>query len=439
MGTKTLGIMGKGRAIHNFFTCLRDDSLEGLFDYKKSDSKNGKDSEREIERDNLAHYIAPSRKIFFDMVEKVVFYNYGYTTDDDFKRGWLTELEENLSSVHFEVQSDFKRFMVCSDAVVDATGGYISWRDTKKKFSLCEYAKGLAAKGKSDVKLNVKEDWNLYEQGGVGGRKLMSEEEFLREWDFSHRLIARIGEVDRHLHTHLDEGIRSESSESGYSLIGFRMYVEFPFIVSTMIERGKKLQSMAEKGMRLPTYVLLANEMCMLANVLAGNCPTMAKKIVACTGYDLYRLEKVLNEEYASLKEQAGFPQIHLAVSLKGFHDTQGTIPVIYPQREEDREMFEKIFDMMEYRKAYDFLHKETGNYYPNHISDAKNSDMQTAAYLLKTVVPALQSVGRALLVFPGYDERPLNNGYFQQRDDTGKGLFLVGDQRFRNGKVVGA
>ena len=57
---------------------------------------------------------------------------------------------------------------------------------------------------------------------------------------------------------------------------------------------------------------------------------------------------------------------------------------------------------------------------------------------LLKTIVPALQSRGRALSLFPGKEERALCNGVYQKLSEDGGGLFLVGDSRFRNGKVWG-
>jgi len=298
---------------------------------------------------------------------------------------------------------------------------------------LSAYAWDLVEFGKSGVNFSAENDYEFYlnelwlkkfEEYTPEGRKVTGFTEFKKNWNVSLKVLEVVNGVHRLLP------------------IGQRTLTLFPFMVPMLLERGKLFAEAVEleqkKGKKvLPTYITIVNEPCLAATVVTLLCPQMKEYTVGCTGYDVIRLEDCLNDTYAVEKRKAGLEDFTLCVTLRGFHDKEVMIPVIYPLREEDHEKFDRVFNKIDYVKAYTFMKELVGNYFFTH-TDKNMTSSQVDEALLKTIVPALQSRGRALSLFPGKEERALCNGVYQKLSEDGGGLFLVGDSRFRNGKVCG-
>jgi len=420
MATNTLGIIGKGHLVANFFDYL------------------------------VNSYGEKNTQIFFEGVHRILFLNHGYETTHFFKQSkGYQRLESTLSAINginknisLDVVDSFKSLVINSDVVLDAAGGYISRHDQKggeNLYSLFRFghAKSVAQNGETP---SLIDDYKVYSNRFLDtervdkGRVVMTRNEFEEQWNLSLHIIEAVAKVDELLRTDLSTGIVENSSRSA---IGFRMYTEFPFTASMMRERGQQMQRIISSGYAdLPTYLIVVNEPCMAANLFTAQCPSIALRTVACTGFDRERLEHVLNDEYALLKEQKGYKDYTLMVSLGGFHDTEMMIPLILPQQGDSEKVLAKIFDGLNYDLAYEFLKRETGAYYINPNHDTKLSDEQVSRHLVRTISSALQSRGKTLSIYPSLIERSLSNGYYHDVVEGDRGMFLVGDHRFMNGRV---
>ena len=418
MTKKTLGFIGKGGVVSHFFSYLESNFEQG--------------------------------RGLFDEVDKILFYNYGYETGDSFKAsGSYKTITQNIGQLARTTQwnvsvdvagspRDITDFFSSCDVIVDAGESFIpdmekGRRRSTRKEGLSAYAWDLFEFGKSGVNFSVESDYYFYLQElgltkfqdyTAEGRKVTDFAKFKKNWDVSLDVLKVVSEVHRLLP------------------IGQRMLTLFPFMVPMLLERGKQFAEVVEleqkKGKRvLPTYITIVNEPCLAGTVVTSLCPQMKEYTVGCTGYDVLRLEDCLNDIYAAEKKKAGLEGYVLRVTLRGFHDREVMIPVIYPLREEDREKFDRVFKNIDYVDAYTFMKEQVGNYFFTH-TDKNMTSSQVDEALLRTIVPALQSRGRAVSVFPSYTERALCNGFYQMLGEDGGGLFLVGDSRFRNGKVWG-
>ncbi len=419
MTKKTLGFIGKGRVLSHFLEYVGSNSLR--------------------------------RDVLFDEIDKILFYNYGYDTGEDFKTSSsygsiVKTIEHLLEDSSFNVTIDVKGspknitdFFSGCDVIVDISEGYISGQLSNRakgarEGSLCAYALGLFKREDvSTISISARLDFRFYqkemrerERNGEKGRIVLSESDFKTKWELSRDVLQAVNTVHQKFP------------------LGERSFMLFPFSAPMLVERGKQFADALMKGNKvLPTYLTIVNEPCLASLVVSSSCPEMREYMVGCTGYDVIRLEDCLNAKYAAEKEKAGFKEHHLSVTLRGFHDKEVMVPVLYPLYEKDREVFGKVFEHVDYHLVHQFMKEQVGNYFFTH-TDRELTSLQVDESLFGTIVPALQSRGKALSVFParkdertGKDGRALCNGIFQEKYDDGSGLFLVGDHRFRNGKVM--
>lgn len=390
MGGKTLGVIGKGGLVGHFFGGLGS-----------------------LERN--------SAQRFFSEIDKVLFHNYGYKSSTDFESSGsfqeickaFEHLEGKGCSFSVEIVDGFSDFFVNSSVILDASSAY-------KPVSLFNHAKNLGLEGKADKKhLSWKKDFAVYQKSsGEKNRIILGRSQFKKRWEESLSLLESIDELSER-----------------FGKIGLRTYLETPFSYRMLMDRAEDIRKIVqEMGYRdLPTFVSVVNEPCTAANIIAGICPEMTGKIVAATGYDLQRLEDVLNKEYASVKKKQGLEDVYLRVALLGFHDTNVMVPVICPQEEENVEDFNKLIEVVDVEKAYKFLGEKCGQYF--HVNPREKTSTQVDKNVFEIILNASKSIGDELSAYPR--GRPLCNGYFQ--DIYGdKGLFLVGGHKFRNGRAEG-
>lgn len=399
MAAKTLGIIGKGPLVAN------------LFDYLINSTEN-KD---------------PYRDLFFQEISKITFYNYGYISKADFENSLSYQklISQISRRITLEV-SDLEKFLERSDVILDAAGGYMSRHDKERTntrpYTLYTYAESKCSSVPS-LPLDCDADYETYcKKIREDGRLVFTKEEFQKNWEFSLALMELFSDIDR---------IYRQNAEE--TSLGFRTYTELPFTAAMMWQRGMdidlKLTELKEKGYKfLPTYLIIVNEPCITSTLFTSKCPALIPYTVACTGYDRERLEEVLNQEYEELikKNNLGI----LTVSLRGFHDTKVTIPFISTNDND----INKLVNNLNYKKAYDFLKKKVGDYYLEH--PLSESNKQVSVHLLHTLVNASQSRNKPLSSYPSNTERSLNNGFYQQLLNDERGIFLVGEHRFVNGKV---
>jgi len=402
MSEKILGIIGRGSVVKHFFL-----------------------------------YVQNNLDPFLENVNKVIFLNYGFVSDDVFKKTpFFQKVSKALPDISFDVlpenaKASRSSFYALCDVVLDASEGYVPGRSMSSKFlarphSLYDYALRLSnEESVTDVEINWATDFAIYlaEKKEQNERILMSEQQFQNHWEQARLVIdamnkKMIGDTEK------------------MSLPGKRFFLSFPFSLPLLFERANELQRTIEKGhSELPTYLLCVNEPCLAASVLAGACPLITPYLVGITGFDVERLEENVNKEYRSELTKAGFPFYKLHCSLAGAHEQFVSVPEVYPQSEEERPIFEKVLSSIDYQKMYDFmLEKLTSHYQDNeHLIETAN---QVSRAVYQTVIAAMQSRRKALSVFPSFYERPLCNGYFHQSGNEKTGLFFTGRHRFRNGSV---
>ncbi|MBI2662711.1 hypothetical protein HYX11_04600 [Candidatus Woesearchaeota archaeon] len=404
MASKTLGIIGKGPLVAN------------LFNYITNSAEN-KDS-------NI--------NLFFQEISHINFYNYGYESKDHFENS--LSYQDLISKIQPKITpevSDLGKFIQSSNIILDAAGGYISRHDKKlsdiQPYTLYTYAESKYSPNPSlpSLSLDCNADYETYtKKKHEKGRLIFTKEEFQRQWEFSLALIEQFHGIDKIY--------RQNPKETS---LGFRTYTEVPFTAMMMLQRGfdinLQLTKLKEKGNKfLPTYLVVVNEPCITATVLTSQCPSLIPYTVACTGYDRERLEEVLNEDEYYTEIRHKYNLGWLQVSLRGFHDTKVTLPFI-SIKDKDSNTF---VDNLNFKNAYHFLKENVGQYYLK--QPPTKSNQQVSAHLIRTIVNASQSHNKPLSIYPPIAERSLNNGFYQPLLNNERGLFLVGEHHFINGKV---
>ena len=402
----TLGIIGKGKVVQAFFRNL-------------AASPKQQDLMGEIER--IVVYNPSSPDAIFEKSEgyEIIQSSLERLTDS----AWV---KKNVL-----VEQNFEDFFVGSDVIADCSAAY----RPLSLVALAEDGKRPRDKRKiwsekfdpqSYYDANFKTDQRKYEEELQPKQKtpLASFEE---DWKRILEILTMSVNVNDQYH------------------LGKRSIDEFPFNVPMLTRRGQDINKIVAgsakgKGLRkIPTYITLINEPCLSSSILGAMSPELTPYLMALTEFDVGRLEEKLNNEYASVKKIAGQADRWLHVSLYGFHDTGGMVPVIYPQRPEDVAAFQEIMKHVSYEKMFEFLQQEVGKYHQDAAEEMKDIyQAQVAKSLLSTILSASRSRTRALSLFPSPEEqeRPLCNGYFHPLGDKGKGIFSVGQHRFRNGRV---
>lgn len=442
---KTLGIIGKGNLIRHFFAHLGDSTVH--------------------------HDEKYNAKAFLTEFENFFFYGYGYETAEDYRKSLaysgdgkkekgitqqLSELckaeaskhESSLlsQSVQPEVEKDFTKFFEQSEVIVDASSDYRPGDLGGEKYregSLLYYANEIFKGNQpSPESINCAEDFNEYVQKekskkerGESGREIQSFGKFQQCWEKSLKTIHSVVKAYRY---------RSGKEYKQY--LGMRMIRILPFNLEMTLKRGQELQEALKSGYnRLPTFVTLVNEPCMVSNILAGQCPQMAPYLVACAGYDAGRLEILLNSHPAIVgaKKKAGVSDDYwLTVdAVFGAHDKE--MMIIDPEaiNTRDRGTAEKIFAYFDKKKLHTFLGEILNNYWQDYNQksgriEKRDVNAEVDRCLLRTIICAARSRGKAFSVYPAMEEQPLCNGYFQHSVGDNTGMFLMGAHRFRNGKV---
>ncbi|GEM_PF-2777201 len=415
MTQKTLGIIGKGGVVSHFF--------ENLEKYTSGDGSN-------------------SCKVddFFSEVKQIIFLNQRYDNDgaflnqdlrneDEKKKGdkektiqmFLDSLQQNYS-FSYTVENSFKTFFELSDVIIEASGGWASPQE--KDYSLMRYAWSLWENKDEKIELRKDQDYKIYLSRQQKNGKLVTqndefEEKFLKKWDNSLNVLQTV----------------SDMHKAGFKY-GERSFLALPFAVPMMVERAQEMSEWRYIS-PLPTYIVVTNEPCMISSLVSSVCPLMTSYLVALTGVDTVRLEEILNTNYVGLKKKAGLENVFLQLSLRGFHDTESMIPWIYPQ-EGERSYFDALVHNADFEELYLRLKKEVQDYHGHAKKKGEDPNRGVDRALLSTIVNASRSRGKALSVFPEKEERALCNGYYHPDVfDTGKGMFFVGQQRFRNGRVI--
>lgn len=410
MARKSLGIIGKGHVVKRFFSDMA-----------------------------VKDYTA-----FAEQFAAVYFYNYGYLTDDDFKKtDEFRTVEKRVESLASSVGEDveltvnvrgssttFVDFFAGCDVILDASEGYVPGRlKRENKFearpgSLYELAVKFS-KGEevSPSGLDWRRDYDQYcvENDNTTddhkGRIPMNQSDFEKHWQSALEILCIVNEVHRQFP------------------IGRRMLLSFPFSADILVERGKQLSQVVREAHALPTYITVVNEPCMAATVLGSLAPAMVPYLVACTGFDVERLNMIFNDTYRAEKERAGYRDFVLRVRMKGFHDDGVMIPLIVPERKEDQSILAEVLLALDFSRLYSYLKDQVQSYFQRY--DAATTSRQVSNALYNTILAAVQSRGKCFSLLPRLPASGLSNGYFHQNVDDVQGMFLVGNHKFRNGKVV--
>ncbi|MFH1396801.1 MAG: hypothetical protein ABIG93_05355 [archaeon] len=427
MRKRNLGIIGKGKLITHF--------LRTLTVGYNGDTKREKIS-KELKLDVLVN-------VFFDNVGNLVLYNHGYKNSDFFAESlfkgynfyWEKNSEkevENLLPKLFEsgkisVEDDFDTFFSSCDIILDASGGH-------RPESLLSYAKELdqIIQGKNLADIEKPESFHKDFQTYLANSKVkkkegrvMSEDEgeFANDWNLSLNILELFYEISKD------------------SPIGGRTLWRSPFSIPLMIERGKQIREAIDSTARtiLPTYINAVNEVCTTSNVLVSICPELQGSLIGLTGFDLDRLEKIVNDKFAGDKKRLGISNYNIQLdSVLGIHDRSSMLPVIRSSSSEGSENLRRILKRSDYKKLNTLISAELGKYYDNyHNEKGQDVNLEVDKNILETVINAAKSFNKGLTINPRVDERPLNNSYFQKMFNDGSGLFLSGKHSFVNGKVV--
>ncbi len=424
---KNLGIIGKGDIIQHFFANLRESAVHQDARYNS--------------------------EAFFSEIDKVLFYSdpKRYKNAADYERSGGYQAVHKILGKKVDVADNFTDFFRNSDVVVDITQGYTPGKvgrkfpdQEQKKGSLLEYIQQLR-KGEEKVRAGnaqwTKEDFKEYvreEQGKI----LMTESEFQTHWEDSKRIAEAI------------IGLK----ESGYAF-GPRTEMAFPFSVGMIKERGEEIfnclyyqpEDSSKKPIprdvhpHIPTYINVVNEPCSSSNLLVGKCPELAPYVIACAGYDLERITEQINQDdgvraeiKAARKNGMKVPEdfrIQLAYAW-GAHDAHLIVPV-FSAAGEHKDEAENILCRFNESFLYPTVKDAVGRYLKSTLESGGDINAEVDRCLLKTIICAARSRGKAFSVYPAMEEQPLCNGYFQQSVGENTGMFLMGAHRFRNGKVV--
>ncbi len=404
MARKTLGVIGLGELVSHFFNNLNNLDVDS---FKKE-------------------------------VGQVLFFNHGYE-ESDFRLKLDKKNEKTGKSIADSLKecgydslfrNSFEELFIESHVILDGSGGWMGWSKEESPYSLLRYARALG-NGKKDVILSMDKDRITYEDEiKKKGRIIDVLDGFEQNWNFSRGVLEVIREIDDLL-----------SGKENVSVYGMRTYEEFPFSLQMIIDRGRKMKEVVDKGRPLPTYILMVNEPCLMGSVMSSLCPEMTSYLVAGTAFEEIRLNQILNDnkDYKALKRRAGLEKVDLLLSLRGFHDDYGVVPWLTGASAKDSSIFQQFCgELSDFSKFYEGLRDDVRKCYGRMKDEGGDPNVSVDRALLSTIVNAARSRGKALSVYPVYDERALCNGYYHPKVlGTGKKMFFVGQHRFRNGKVI--
>ena len=406
MVKKTLGFLGKGGVVRHFFRHIqaRSDYLE-----------------------------------FLQEVKTLVFLQKGYENNEHYRRSPAFKdiqesIQKNKLDMHLEIVDSWKVLLSSCDMVIDATQspppyslkelGQSLW---KNRFGLCKNGDRIDPNLKDDFRRYQELEERKKEEGDLG-RLRTNYEDYERRWNASKRYLEKIISV----HKVFPLGCRS---------LNF-----LPFNIDMVIERAEAIKSaMSGTGLRLPIYLNIINEPCVTANIMASIYPEMTLKIVACTNYDLMRLENKLNDYLLGAKKKAGLEDYTVKFSSFGFHDDKVIVPEIWPRKQEDYLNFERLFSQIEdYQQAYNHLLSELTRYIESSgqvdgINNSESTDIrhEVDEGMMQVIISGLKSIGRPISVYPPVEKASLYNGCFMPLYEDNRGFFMIGAHRFRNGKII--
>ncbi len=427
---KTLGIIGKGNLIQHFFKHLRDSSTH---------SDEGYDAE-----------------VFFSEIERVLFYSCKdrYNSAVEYAESGGYKAVQKVLGEKVDVTDNFNDFFRDSGVVVDTTQGYIPGEvkgkfphQEQRKGSLLEYICLLRTEGevnRKEVKVKAegyswRKDYDEYLlEKKEKGRILMTEPEFQTHWEDSKRIAEAI------------IGLK----EYGYTF-GPRTEMAFPFSVGMIQKRGEEINGYLHKdpfvnSPNIPTYINLVNEPCSSSNLLVGKCPELAPYVVACAGYDLERINEQINQdekvlaEIRTAKKGMKVPD-NFKIQLAYVWGTHDLIVPVFSAGGEHKTEADNILRRFNEPSLYRAVKDAVGRYLKSTLEGGGDINQEVDRCLLKTILCAVRSRGKAFSVYPEFSEQhpelsepPLCNGYFQRSAGENTGMFLMGAHRFQNGKVVG-
>ena len=421
-----MGIVGSGTAMQHFLSMTTSDKTTPNQETKHNQEKQ-QNQKNQNKNDNPSKSLdlVTKKESIFTGLDKIIFFNHSHHSNEEYIKDKWSPICQKLNSkgIQYNVIENFEQLIASCDVIVDASRGY--------RFpSLFESAKKL--KNGADFKTTnpprnaITEDYKKYQSHKKDTQhKIMSKEMFTERWNLSYEIMMTAAEVNKKCP------------------IGWRIIDDLPFNIPIFIEKGLQLTNAIKTGINLPTYINLANEPCVTSAVMVSHCPEMTPYVVACTGFDRERLQRIFEDEpaYQGIMERCGLTSKEILVSLRGFHDEKVMIPIITSPR--SGTAIEKLIEAgLSYKRAYTHLKQEVGTYWNNYnlnegIKEQRDVNEEVDNSLLDLVTNALQSRGKALSLYPSQEYRPLCNGYFRELHDNGEGLFLIGDHRFRNGKVI--
>tara|TARA_Y100000310_G_scaffold171085_1_gene171263 strand:- start:30902 stop:32194 length:1293 start_codon:yes stop_codon:yes gene_type:complete len=427
MTKQILGIIGKGEAVRNFLQYT-------------------------------------SNKNFSDTISKVVFLNHAYKNESDFltkgKRPLVNELEFAGIEVHKPI-SDFREFFQYCNIILDASAGF-------KPQGLHAYSEMLvyAAMGKKPDEIehhelesfndhqkeNIKSTLDEYYSKFARSRKEIDlldyakfkqrirksflniaedHQSYLRKSQFKRTLDFDSFSDDYNLKLDLLEQVDNINFSKP---VGMRFVNEFPFSVPMVRKRANKIRQILKDRLQTPMYINLVNEPCLTSNIIVSSVPQMGRKLVACTGYDLSRLERLVRDTYPGIIKYADENTEGIRLRLGGWHDIHVMVPILEPGRGQNRNKFDKFMDgLQDIESVHKLLKKALGLYYNNSTPETRQNQVSEAIY--STIINAADSQDKALTNFPGTASRPLYNGILHPTKDGG--LFLIGPHGFRNNRVI--
>lgn len=408
MGKISLGVIGKGGAIQHLLETLT--TPFAVTEHHRSE---------EI-------YLRPLELVnsFYDLIDEIVFFNYGYETNEFFERSLLSENEsyfqELCNKLEVKVEDNFNLFFHDNDIILDASGAY-------RPISLLNYAKALDQGKNLDEtgppKLDLEEDLKIARREFLGCHKSFDDQSFRDDWKLSLKVLEAIS------------GVHDEFPLGGRSLW------RTPFSIPTLIRRSQQIRRLNEKLRINPTYINIVNEPCTTSDIMSGICPDIIPYLVALTGVDMKRLELSINEDehVLNIKRKNGFSDnwIHLR-NILGRHDDYLMVPVIEPRSSEDSLILEAVSNEINYDAFFREMQQAIGSFWgKNQGGERVNVREDVTRNILETIISAALSRVDPLSVYPSLEALPLNNGFFTrvfEKDD--QGIFLTGNHRFLNGMV---
>jgi len=419
MRKRNFGIIGKGRLVTHFLRTL-------TVGYEESDK--GFEMSQLLGLDSLVND-------YNDIIGEMIFFNHGYETNDlfieslskmygDYIKGEEKEnhLPKLIESGQVTVEKNFNKFISSCEVILDASAGY-------QPKSLLSYAKQIDSSGdiENQLSLDYTEDFVKYldefAKRRDDGRNLMTKTEFAKNWNLSKDILLSM------------VNLGNDFPVSGRTLW------RTPFSIPMMLGRGNQIRTAIDNkaGIILPTYINAVNEPCTTSNILAGICPELAPHLVALTGFDLDRLEQVINDKFAGDKKRLGLEDYRIELdSVFGNHDRDTMVPRIKPSKEEQYEKFQEIIGGSDYQMLSEIVREELGKYYDKYKLDlGEDVNIEVDKNILELVINVIKSYGQGLSISPGPDMKPLHNAYLQKIFGKREGIFLSGKHRFRNGIVI--